>query len=52
MIEPQKRFSTYLQNGLQSYSITPRFCQPLGYLTPNKFLEQWKDRKREKVMCH
>ena len=26
--------------------------QALGYLTPLKFLEQWKLRKREGVMCH
>jgi len=26
--------------------------QALGYLTPLKFLEQWKHHKREEVMCH
>ena len=31
---------------------TIRPHQALGYLTPLKFLEQWKLRKREGVMCH
>jgi transposase InsO family protein len=26
--------------------------QALGYLTPLEFLEQWKQRQREEVMCH
>ena len=26
--------------------------QALGYLTPFKFLEQWKHHKREEAMCH
>ena len=31
---------------------TLRPHQALGYLTPLKFLEQWKHHKREEVMCH
>ena len=31
---------------------TVRPHQALGYLTPLKFLEQWKDYKRKEVMCH
>ncbi|MBA7489757.1 IS481 family transposase ISMtsp15 [subsurface metagenome] len=26
--------------------------QALGYMTPLKFLEQWKENQREEVMCH
>jgi len=31
---------------------TVRPHQALGYLTPLKFLEQWKQNKREEAMCH
>lgn len=31
---------------------TLRPHQALGYLTPLKFLEQWKENKREEVRCH
>ena len=31
---------------------TLRPHQALGYLTPLKFLEQWKENQREEVMCH
>ena len=31
---------------------TIRPHQALGYLTPLKFLEQWKDYKRKEAMCH
>ena len=31
---------------------TKRPHQALGYLTPLKFLEQWKENQREEVMCH
>jgi len=31
---------------------TVRPHQALGYVTPLKFLEQWKDYKRKEVMCH
>jgi len=31
---------------------TVRPHQALGYLTPLKFLQQWKETKRKEVMCH
>ena len=31
---------------------TVRPHQALNYLTPLKFLEQWKENQREEVMCH
>ena len=31
---------------------TIRPHQALGYMTPLKFLEQWKETQRKEVMCH
>ena len=31
---------------------TERPHQALGYPTPLKFLERWKENKRKEVMCH
>ena len=35
----------------RTYS-TIRPHQALGYMTPLKFLEQWKENQRKEVMCH